>query len=311
MILEGDLMDTTYRTVVITGSSSGIGRAAVARMVQSNWKVFATVRKQQDGDQLSSDFGASVTPVIMDVTQRPSISAAAERVSSLLHGAGLDGLVNVAGVGRMRPIEYMSHDDLQEIFDINVFGQIAVTQAFLPLLRKARGRLVNITSIGAHIAIPFGSLINASKSAFAIFSDTLRLELHPFGIRVAAVEPGAIKTPAVDKTLGDVEAVIRGLPASGAAQYGDMLRNFARRAYAQEMHGSSPDVVADVIHHALTASKPRIRYRVGKHATLLGALAAFLPDRLLDAVRFRIAGIPPEFGASAQTMDAQPTQRAA
>src|SRR5215469_1157954 len=217
-------MATAMRTVVITGASSGIGRAAVSRMAKARWSVFATVRKEQDGDQLRSDFGASVTPVILDVTERPSVGAAAERVASLLEGAGLDGLVNVAGVGRVRPVEYMTHDDLQEIFDINVFGQIDVSRAFLPLLRKARGRIVNITSIGAHIAIPFGSLINASKSAFGILNDTLRLELHPFGIHVAVVEPGAIKTPAVDKTLGDVEAVIRNLPANGVAQYGAMLR---------------------------------------------------------------------------------------
>jgi NAD(P)-dependent dehydrogenase (short-subunit alcohol dehydrogenase family) len=280
-------------------------------MVRSGWNVFATVRKEQDGAQLRSDFGTRVTPVIMDVTDRSSITAAAERVSTVLGGSGLDGLVNVAGVGRVRPVEYMSHEDLQEIFDINVFGQIDVTRAFLPALRKARGRIVNVTSIGAHIAIPFGSLINASKSAFAMLSDTLRLELHPFGLHVAAVEPGSIKTPAVDKTLGDVEAVIRKLPPDGVAQYGAMLRTFAKRAYDREMDGSSPDVVADAIHHALTARKPRSRYRVGKHATLLGALAALLPDRLLDTVRFRITGMPTEFGSLRATADQPPITRAA
>jgi NAD(P)-dependent dehydrogenase (short-subunit alcohol dehydrogenase family) len=299
------------KTVVITGASSGIGRAAVARMAQSGWNVFATVRKEQDSHQLRSDFGASVTPIVMDVADRPSVCRAAERVASLLDESGLDGLVNVAGVGKVRPVEYMTHDDLQEIFEINVFGQIEVSRAFLPLLRKARGRLVNITSIGAHIAIPFGSLINGSKSAFGILSDTLRLELHPFGIHVAAVEPGAIRTPAVDKTLVDVEEVIRTLPAMGIAQYGAMLRTFARRAYEREMNGSSPDVVADAIHHALTANKPRSRYRVGRHATLLAALAAFLPDRLLDAVRFRITGMPAKFGSLAPTADQQRIKRAA
>jgi len=211
----------------------------------------------------------------------------------------------------MHPVEYMARTSLEEIFDINVFGQIAVTQAFLPMLRIKRGRIINITSIGAHIAIPFASLINASKSAFAIFSDTMRLELHPFGIHVAVVEPGAIKTPAVEKTLGDVETVIRTLPQKGAEQYGDMLRVFAQRAYAREMDGSSPDVVADAIHDALTATKPRTLYRVGKHATLLAALAAFLPDRLLDAVRFRITGMPSEFGSSTDAARDKPIKRAA
>lgn len=299
------------KTVVITGASSGIGRASVSRMVRSGWQVFATVRKTQDGDQLCSDFGTNATPVILDVTSRDSVTAAAKQVASSLEGAGLDGLVNVAGVGRVRPVEYMTQDDLQEIFDINVFGQIAVTQAFLPLLRTARGRIVNISSVGAHIAIPFGSLINASKSAFGIFSDTLRLELHPFGIHVAVVEPGAIKTPAVKKTLGDVEAVIRSLPPTGAAQYGDILRHFVRRAYEREMNGSSPEVVAQAIQHALTAKRPRSRYRVGNHATLLATLAMFLPDRLLDTIRFRITGMPTEFGSMPPVVKHRPTKRAA
>lgn len=299
------------KTVVITGASSGIGRSSVSRMVQSGWQVFATVRKTQDGDQLRSDFGTSVTPVTMDVTNRASVNAAAEHIASLLEDSGLDGLVNVAGVGKVRPVEYMTEDDLQEIFNINVFGQIAVTQAFLPLLRTARGRIVNISSVGAHIAIPFGSLINATKSAFGIFNDTLRLELHPFGIHVSVVEPGAIKTPAVEKTLGDIEAVIRRLPPKGAAQYGNMLRDFARRAYEREMSGSSPAVVAEAIQHALTARRPRTRYRVGKHATLLATLAAFLPDRLLDTIRFRITGMPSEFSSVPPLVEDRLTKRAA
>lgn len=299
------------KTVVITGASSGIGRSSVARMVQSGWQVFATVRKTQDGDQLVSDFGTTVTPVIMDVTNPASITAAAEQIASQLRDGGLDGLVNVAGVGRVRPVEYMSHDDLQEIFEINVFGQIAVTQALLPLLRASRGRIVNVSSVGAHIAIPFGSLINASKSAFGILNDTLRLELHPFGIHVSVVEPGAIRTPAVEKTLGDIEAVIRSLPPQGAAEYESMLRDFVRSGYEREMNGSSPDVVAQAIQHALTAKRPRTRYLVGKHASLLVALAKFLPDRLLDKVRFRIAGMPAEFGSIPAVKQDRQTKHAA
>lgn len=299
------------KTVVITGASSGIGRSSVSHMVQSGWHVFATVRKPQDGDQLRSDFGTNVTPATMDVTNRASVTAAAEQIASLLQDSGLDGLVNVAGVGKVRPIEYITQDDLQEIFNINVFGQIAVTRAFLPPLRTARGRIVNISSVGAHIAIPFASLINATKSAFGILNDTLRLELHPFGIHVSVVEPGAIKTPAVEKTLGDVEAVIRSLPPKGAAQYGNMLRDFARRAYEREMNGSSPDVVAQAIQHALTAKRPRTRYRVGKHAALLATLAAFFPDRLLDTIRFRITGMPTEFSSMPPQVEDGLTTRAA
>ena len=287
------------KSVVITGASSGIGRASVSRLIQSGWQVLATVRKEEDGDKLKSEFGSVLTPIIMDVTDRASITAAGERVSSELRGRGLDGLVNVAGIGMVCPVEYVTPSDLQEIFDVNVFGQIAVTQAFLPLLRQARGRIVNISSVGAHIWIPFGALLSASKSAFGSFSDAMRLELRPFGIRVCTVEPGAIKTPAVDKTLGHVDEVVANLPAKGAAQYGEMLKRFATRAYAREMNGSSPDVVAQAVEHALTARRPRIRYQVGKHAHLLTALPRILPDRILDALLLRIVGLPTEFGTVA------------
>jgi NAD(P)-dependent dehydrogenase (short-subunit alcohol dehydrogenase family) len=284
------------KTVVITGASSGIGRASVLRLIAAGWRVFASVRKTEDGDQLQSEVGTDLTAVTLDVRDRSSIVAAAEQVSSQL--LGLNGLVNVAGIGMVRPAEYVTPGDLQEIFEVNVFGQIAVTQAFLPLLRKDQGRIVNISSVGAHIGIPFGGLLNASKSAFGSFSDALRLELHPFGIRVCIVEPGAIKTPAVEKTLGNVDRVVRDLPASGAAQYGEMLKKFAGRAYAREMRGSSPDVVARAVQHALTARRPRTRYRVGKHSSLLVTLPKILPDSLLDAILLRVVGLPTKLGAA-------------
>jgi len=280
------------RAAVITGASGGIGRACVERMVQDGWHVFATVRKPEDGERLQAALGARVTPVIMDVTERATITAAAQQVASQLAGRGLDGLANIAGVGKVSPVEYVARADLEEIFDINVFGQIAVTQAFLPLLRRARGRIVNITSVGVHVAIPFGSLINASKAAFAKFSDTLRLELRPFGVRVSAVEPGAVATPAVKKTLGDVDAILGKLPASGVAQYGEMLRAFVPRGYARELNGSPPEVVARAVHHALTARRPRIRYRAGKHAGMLATLPKILPERALDAMLLRMVGMP-------------------
>lgn len=290
-------ISTVKKTAVITGASSGIGQASALRLFHAGWRVFATVRKTEDGARLQSENGADLIPVIMDVQDRSTIAAAAEQVSSYLDGRGLDGLVNVAGIGMARPVEYATTEDLHEIFEINVFGQIAVTQAFLPLIRKTRGRIVNITSVGAHIAIPFGGLLNASKSAFSLLSDTLRLELHPFGIHVSDVSPGAIKTPAVEKTLGNIENIIRKLPAAGAAYYGDMLRNFAQRGYAREMNGSTPDVVARAVEHALTAERPKIRYHVGKDSKLLATLGSFLPDWLLDTLRFKQLGLPTRFGA--------------
>lgn len=298
---RGLIMHTEKKAVVITGASSGIGRSSVVEMNRAGWRVFATVRKQEDYDRIMAESTGDIVPVMMDVEERSSIAPAAQNVSSRLFGARLHGLVNCAGIGVVQPVEYITAEDFQKTFEVNVFGQIAVTQAFLPYLRNARGRIVNISSIGAHIALPFGGLLNASKSAFGILSDTLRLELHTFGIRVSTVEPGAIATPAVDKTLGDIEAVIAALPPDGQAEYGEMLRNFARRAYQREKEGSSPDVVARAIYHALTAERPKIRYVVGKHARLMTALPRILPDRMLDAIRLRMLGLPTQFGGTEPT----------
>lgn len=285
-------MDQDQRTAVVTGASSGIGRACVARLAKAGWRVFAGVRKAEDEANLQEQFGARVTPIRIDVTDRPLIMEAAEKVRFQLGDNGLDALVNVAGIGMMRPVEYVTDDDMWKIFQINVFGQIAVTQAFLPLLRQARGTIVNIGSVGTHIGLPFGGLLNGSKSAFRSLNDALRMELRSSGVRVVVVEPGAIKTPAVDKTLGDVEGVIHDLPARGKAEYGDMLRTFAQRGYAIESRGSDPDVVAQVVQEALAAEHPRPRYAAGKHSNLLAAIGILVPAVILDVLLLKALGLP-------------------
>lgn len=282
-------MHEPRRSVLITGASSGIGRACVEQMSQTGWQVFASVRKEKDREKLQHIPG--VHPVMMDLQDAESITAAAAQVESQLHGRGLDGLVNVAGIGMLGPLEYAPMHDVREIFEINFFGQVEVIQAFCRLLRKQRGRIVNITTVGVNFALPFGSLLNASKTAFAMVNDSLRLELHPFGVRVCAIEPGAISTPAVDKTLGDIERVIGSLPPEAQARYGSIIRNFARRGYEMEKNGSPPEVVAKAVHHALTSNRPRIRYRVGKHAKLLATLPKILPESLLDLIRLRLSGL--------------------
>lgn len=283
-------MPTSQKSAVITGASSGIGRSCVARMSRAGWQVFAGVRKEADRENLRQSFAANVCPVLMDVESEASIAAAAADIERQLSGRGLDGLVNVAGIGMVCPIEYATMQDLRKIFDVNFFGQVAIIQAFSRLLRKQGGRIVNITTVGVNIAIPFGGLLNGSKSAFAKVSDTLRLEMHPFGVRVIAIEPGSISTPAVDKTLGDLEKVILNLPAEAQALYGASIRRMGRRGYAMEKNGSSPDVVAAAVHHALTSSRPRIRYRVGKHAKLLATLPKILPESVMDGILHRMLG---------------------
>ena len=139
-------MSENQKSVVITGASSGIGRACVSRMSRAGWRVFATVRKTSDRDRLRSE--KNVYPVMMDMQDASTVSAAAEEIASQLIGGGLDGLVNVAGIGMVRPIEYAPMSDVREIFDINFFGQLATIQAFCGMVRKTRGRIVNITTVG-------------------------------------------------------------------------------------------------------------------------------------------------------------------
>jgi NAD(P)-dependent dehydrogenase (short-subunit alcohol dehydrogenase family) len=294
------MSDEAGKAVLITGASSGIGRACAAWLAGKRFRVFAGVRKPSDGDSLRAEIGVAVTPIRIDVTDDATIRAAVETVRALLRGRGLDGLVNNAGIGVTAPVEYISAADLRRQFDVNVFGQIAVTQAFLPLVRQARGRIVNMGSVGSEISIPFGGALCGSKSAFKSLNDALRLELRPFGIHVSLVEPGAIRTPAVDKTL-DVDAIIGALPPEGAERYGEMLRTFVRRGYDREINGSPPVVVAKAVHHALTARRPRTRYPVGADARAMVTLPRILPEPLLDLLRLRQLGLPTAFGCHSPT----------
>jgi NAD(P)-dependent dehydrogenase (short-subunit alcohol dehydrogenase family) len=288
----------TEKTVLITGASSGIGHATALHLVARGFGVFAAVRKTSDGDALKVVGRGRIVPVQLDVTDEKTIAAAAALVRAAVGDRGLDGLVNNAGIATPAPVEYMSGEVMRRQFEVNVFGQVAVTQAFLPLIRPARGRIVNIGSVGSHLAMPFGGALCGSKAAFTLISDALRLELRPDGIHVALIEPGAIHTPAVDKTLGDADAIVGALPPEGRARYGDRLHKFMRLGHERETSGSPPEVVAQAIHHALTAPRPRLRYAVGAHAKGLSALPRFLPDRLLDQVRLRMLRMSTEFGAT-------------
>jgi NAD(P)-dependent dehydrogenase (short-subunit alcohol dehydrogenase family) len=279
------------KSVLITGTSSGIGRASALRMASAGFRVFAGVRQERDAESLRAQ-QPNITPLTIDVTDAASIAAATRTLEGEIHG--LDGLVNNAGIAQTAPMEYVALDVLRRQFEVNVFGQIAVTQAMLPLIRRASGRIVNMGSVGGHITMPFGGVLCGCKAALHAMNDALRLELRPFGIHVCVIEPGAINTPAVEKTLGDVEGTIRALPTAGQQRYAAMLRTFTRRAYDRERNGSSPDVVANAVHHALTAAKPHTRYPVGRDARLLVTMPRLLPDRWLDQIRLRLFGMSAE-----------------
>jgi NAD(P)-dependent dehydrogenase (short-subunit alcohol dehydrogenase family) len=286
------------RAVVVTGSSSGIGRASALLLVRNGFTVFAGIRKPADGDSLRKEGGDRLVPLQIDVTDHDAIAAAARFTAATLRERGLSlyGLVNNAGIGVSAPLEFQPLEDIRRSFEVNVLGQIAVTQAFLPLLRETNGRIVNICSVGDRIAIPFGATLNGSKSAFAMMSESLRLELRPWGMHVVIIDPGAITTPAVEKTLGDPEAMLRRMSPDAERLYGTYFRGFIERAGERERNGSPPEVVAESVLSALRDAHPHRRYVVGKGARTLATLPKVLPAALLDRVRMKIFGMPTRFG---------------
>jgi NAD(P)-dependent dehydrogenase (short-subunit alcohol dehydrogenase family) len=297
------MSNASPRAVLITGTSSGIGRATALHLVQRGFLVFAACRRIEDGAGLAQAAASDrLIPLLMDVADIGTIASSRQIVEDVTHGVGLDGLVNNAGIGMSAPVETVDLQRVRRIFDVNVFGQLAMIQAFLPLLRRRSGRIVNIGSVGAKITIPFGGALCASKAAFESFSDALRMELHPFGIRVCIVQPGSIRTLAVEKTLGGVDEEVQSWPPEARRRYGAMFRVFSQRAAARENRGSAPEAVALAIHHALTSDRPRIRYRAGRDSKLLTTLPRILPDSILDKIRLRMLGLPTVFGRDNEQM---------
>jgi NAD(P)-dependent dehydrogenase (short-subunit alcohol dehydrogenase family) len=282
--------------VVVTGASTGIGRACALSLDALGFRIFAGVRKSGDGDSLRRVSSARLTPVFIDVTDERSITAAAETVSREVGDAGLVGLINNAGVAIPGPLEYLLLEELRRQLEINLVGQLAVTQAFLPLLRKARGRIVNISSLAGKLTTPFNGAYSAAKHGMEAFSDALRMELAPWGIHVSVVEPGTIATAMPRKLLQDADTVLRNLPPEGRERYGEAFETYVRTLAEHAQSGSPPEVVSRAVVHALTAKSPRTRYPAGAPAGRMLALYRLLPDRLLDCVILRFLGLPRAFG---------------
>jgi NAD(P)-dependent dehydrogenase (short-subunit alcohol dehydrogenase family) len=183
------------RSVLVTGASTGIGRATALRMDGEGWRVFAAVRREEDAASLREAGSDRLVPVMLDVTDASQVVAAAERVAAGVGEAGLDGLVNNAGIAVLSPLETIPVDDFRRQIEVNLTAQVAITQAFLPLVRRATGRIVFVSSIGGRMALPFGGPYHASKYGIEAVADCLRQELRPWKIGVAVIEPGSIDTP--------------------------------------------------------------------------------------------------------------------
>ena len=270
--------------VLVTGTSTGIGHACVARLIAEGYRVFAGVRRAEDGERLAAEFPERLHWLELDVTEPSEIAAAVEQVSSSVGEHGLLGLVNNAGVAIGGPLEYVPASLLRRQLEVNVIGLHAVTVAFLPLIRRGHGRIVHIGSISGKIASPFIGPYTASKHAVEGLTDSLRLELAPEGIHVAVIEPGQVRTPIWEKGVAAFSDVSERFPPEALSRYGLRLRVFRWLLERAPRVAVPPELVADRVVHALTSSEPRTRYVVGSDARLRLWLTRLLPDRVMDAI---------------------------
>jgi NAD(P)-dependent dehydrogenase (short-subunit alcohol dehydrogenase family) len=260
------------RTVLVTGASTGIGRATARALVRSGARVLAGVRRLEDAPE-------GTTAVALDVTSP-------EQVAALRAVGRLDALVNNAGIAVTGPLEYLPLDELRRQLEVNLLGQLAVIQAVLEPLRQTRGRIVNVSSIGGRVALPLYGPYAASKFALEALSDSLRRELDD--VRVIVVEPGAIATPIWDRGIERADALYAAMPRAAHERYGALVDVLRSRGARLGRDGDPPERVAETILQALDAPRPRARYVVGRQARIQAALARVLPDRAFDALLARV-----------------------
>ncbi|HKE62182.1 MAG TPA: SDR family oxidoreductase [Nitrospira sp.] len=280
------------RFIVITGASTGIGAGCAIGCAQQGMTVFAGVRDLRAGEALQGKGGAAIIPLQLDVTDGDSIKQAAETVGQHVGGTGLGGLVNNAGISIGSPLELIPLAQLRKQLEVNVIGQIAVTQAFLPLLRRARGRIVNMGSIAGRGTIPMMGPYSASKFALEALTDALRLELYPWDIEVSIIEPGAIATPIWEKSLSYVSYVQKDVSAQGKLLYETAARQVMEAVQEASKRAIPVDAVMQAVLHALTARRPKTRYLVGTDAKIRAIMAKWLPDRMQDWILKKLLKLP-------------------
>jgi NAD(P)-dependent dehydrogenase (short-subunit alcohol dehydrogenase family) len=276
-------MVANKQTTVITGASTGIGKATALFLDELGFKVFAGVRKEPDGEALMRVASDRLTPILLDVTDADSIAAAVSTVAQATSGK-LFALINNAGLSLNGPLELVPIADMKQLLEVNVLGVLATTKAFTPLLREHRGRLINISSGHGLLAIPDKSVYAASKFALQAVSDSLRLELKPFGISVSYLVVGKVDTAVLDKIEADRAKMIAVADPGLANLYSPLLEFFDKEV--KGLPGIPPSKVAKVVAQALTAKRPKPRYLVGPGAKKMKNLAR-LPVGLRDRLMYR------------------------
>lgn len=271
------------KSVLVTGSSTGIGRASALRLDKEGFQVFAGVRKSSDGDALKSASSGRLMPVILDVTDSESIANAVKTISEKTNGE-LYGLMNNAGVPGGFTVELTPISMIRDVFEVNVISVFALTQAFLPLLRKNGGRIVNTGSVFGLTAFPGASVYAASKHAVEAISESLRVELRPFGISVSVIEPGAIATEIWRKTNDNGLDLVLNANPDIYKLYDSLMQFYINNFKNQKT--LPPEAVADQVYNAFTAKKPKYHYVVGKDAKRFTFIER-LPERIRDRIVYK------------------------
>ena len=277
---------SSAKRVLVTGASAGIGRDAALQLAKLGWEVFAAARRTAALQTLREEAGPLLHPIALDVNDAASIARCAAEIHEATGGYGVDGLVNNAGIALIGPLSEISDSDMRAQFETNVFGLMAVTRAFLPAMMKRRsGRIVNVSSSGGLVSLPFVGVYHATKFALEALSDTLRWELSPFGIRVSVIEPGPIKTEFGDKLVASTDRVKPGSPYASIFSDVDRIKKFAEGQMLE------PKVVTRDIVHALTSRWSRARYLEPRILFFLIKLYQLTPTWLSDWVFTRATGL--------------------
>ena len=283
--------DSDRGFVVVTGTSTGIGAATALHLAENGFHVFAGVRRAEDGEVLRAQVPDALTPVILDVRDESAISAAAASVAEAVGGRGLSGLVNNAGIAKPAPIEFQPLADFREQLEVNLFGPVAMVQAFLPLIRHGGGRIVNVGSVGGMLVLPLNGAYSASKFGIRAVTDALRLELRQWGIHVALIEVAPVKTAIFGKTYAELDGLERKLGETAHRLYAEQIAAVRRSTEKAAAEADSPLVIAKAIADALTSDKPESKYLVG-HGGKAIAVAAALPDGARDLALAHELGLP-------------------
>lgn len=280
------------RAVVITGASTGIGAACALQLDRLGFAVFAGVRKSEDGVALQKAGSDRLVSLALDVTDPTTVQKSHATVLEATRERGLFGLINNAGIAVVGPLEAVPISDLRRQLEVNVIGQVTVTQAFLPLVRQARGRIVNMGSIAGLSTMPLMGPYSASKFALEAITDALRLEVQQWGIHVSIIEPGAIATPIWNKSAMEAAERETAMGAELRMLYQPIVAAVRKVVGEASKRAISPDAVAKVVEEALTAPSPKPRYLVGIDAKLRSLMVKLLPDRISDRMLTWILKLP-------------------